>query len=332
MIVTLFESTTKSWVYNMDYVVDTTWDDFVEILLTKQNGQTKEDGTLFNLAEFKKIGDETALLGRTKIYDKNREWNGEYYYHENTVRRCKDNLVSISGIMLDFDKDCRIETSTEPYDGIEYVLYTTFNHTIDSHRFRIVIPFTTPLLVDDIPRKMESIKQTFPGVDNASFSASQSFYFHSGHNDPLAYHNKGYMIDPYNDFVDGVVQPKQHYDSTRYNDGNYQISEEYRQTVLASLYTMRGIRYPNALTLVACCKSIGLSFNEFSNLCKHVADSDSTLIKNPYCHKDLWHSNYERITNEKRNKFIMEHNGSPPTRVLSPQQAIRQLNRKITIY
>lgn len=293
-----------------DVLEDSSWEDLVQILLDHHNVERKEDVKLFNLARFKNIGDETALLGRTKIYDKKREWTGEYTYHPNTVRRCKDNMIMITGIMLDFDLECKIQSSTEPYDGLEYVLYTTFNHTIDNHRFRMVIPFTRPLLKEDIPRKIQSIKETFPGVDQASFSASQSFYFHAGKNDSLAYHNKGYMIDPYTDFLDGIAEPEYHHDETRFTDGNFEITDEYRQRILDSLQTCKGLRYPQALTLVACCKSIGLNFNEFSSLCKQISDPSSTLIKQQHCHKDLWQSNYERITKNKRDKFIIDHGGT----------------------
>lgn len=315
MIFTIFKSVSKAYIDDMrDVFEDTTWDDFVQILMDHQNIDEKEQGTLYNLARFKDIGDETALLGRKKIY-KNGEWTGEYHYFPNTVRRCKDNLVSISGILLDFDKDCKIETEMLKFKGIECVLYTTFNHTEDSHRFRIVVPFTKPLLAEDIASKTESIKELFTGVDDASFSASQSFYFHAGHNNPVVIHNSGYMIDPYNDFETRTVAPK--YEPKNYDINiDFQINEEYRNKVLDSLRSCSGVRYPQALTLVACCKSIGLTFNEFNMLCQQIGASDSTLIKIPSCRIDLWRSDYERITNEKRDKFIKEHGGrSVPKKV-----------------
>jgi len=77
---TIFKSVSKAYIEDMrDVFEDTTWDDFVQILLDHQNIDEKEQGTLYNLAKFKDIGDETALLGRKKIY-KNGEWTGEYHY------------------------------------------------------------------------------------------------------------------------------------------------------------------------------------------------------------------------------------------------------------
>jgi len=315
MIFTIFKSVSKAYVEDMrDVFEDIAWDDFSQILLDRQDIDEKEQGTLYNLARFKNIGDESALLGRKKIY-KNGEWTGEYHYFPNTVRRCKDNLISISGILLDFDKDCKIEDEMVKFKNIECVLYTTFNHTIDSHRFRIVFPITRPLLAEDITGKKEHIQEIFQGVDDASFSASQSFYFHAGLNNPVVIHNKGYIIDPYNDFETRDAQPK--YVGKEYNiNVDFQINEEYRNKVLDSLRSCSGVRYPQALILVACCKSIGLTFNEFNMLCQQISANDSTLIKVPSCRIDLWHSDYERITNEKRDKFIKEHGGrSVPKRV-----------------
>ena len=306
MIFTSFKSVSKAYIEDMrDVFENVKWEDLAQLLLDRQNIQEKEQGTLYNLALFKKIGDPTALLGRKKIF-KNGEWTGEYKYFDHTVRRCKDNLVAISGILLDFDKDVKIEQVIEQYKNIEYVLYTTFNQKIDSHRFRIVIPFTVPLLVEDIERKKQSIKDIFKGVDDASFSASQSFYFHAGHNDPIAYHNKGYIIDPYNDFVDGVVEDNK---VAKNFTSSFELSPEYQKKILDSLLSCSGLRYPNALTLVAICKTYGLGFNDFNDICSKISDTDSSLVKIPSCRKDLWNSEYERITGDKRDKFIKEHGG-----------------------
>lgn len=309
MIFTMFHSVSKAYIEDMrDVVEDLAWEDFVQLLCDRQQIDKKEDGKLYNLALFKRIGDPTALLGRKKIF-KNNEWTGEYKYFDHTVRRCKDNLVAISGILLDFDKNVKIEEVMEQYQGIEYVLYTTFNHTIDSHRFRVVIPFTTPLKFEDIERKKESIKQTFKGVDDASFSASQSFYFHAGNNDPICFHNKGYIMNPYTDFVDGVV--KEDNKVAKMFSSAFELSPEYQQRIIESLESCKGLRYPNALTLVAICKTYGLGFNDFSNICSKISDNDSSLIKMPQCRKDLWNSEYEKITSDKRDKFIKEHGGRP---------------------
>jgi hypothetical protein len=307
MIITFFRSVSKAYVEDMRDVVDIKWDDLAEQLLVKEDISTKEQGMLYNLALFKPIGDQTAELGRKKIF-KNNEWSGEYKYFSNTVRRCKANLVALSGIVLDYDKGVDILEAMDRCKGLEYVLYTTFNHTIDDHRFRVVVPFIKPLLAEDIPKKLESMKETFPGVDNASFSVSQGFYFHAGHNDPIAFHNKGYMIDPYTDFTDSIVKP---YVPKSLGTSLYEFAPEHKKNIINSLESCKGLRYPQALTLVAICKSMQLGYNDFSDICEKIADNDSTLKKDPSCRKQLWDSEYEKITGDKRDKFIKDHGGRP---------------------
>ena len=271
MIITLFQSTTKAWIEDMNDVIDLKWEDVVEILLTSQNAKVKEDGTLYNLALFKSIGDHSADLGRSQIY-KNGEGTGDYIYHPNTVSRCKNNLVAIYGMVLDFDEGVTIQQAIQNYDGLEYVLYTTFRHTIDAHRFRIVIPFTRPLYLEDVEKKIKSIKKSFPGVDNASFSASQSFYFHSGHNDPISFHMKGIMIDPYENFEDEIiVEPEYEIDNTK----NYQYDDIYVDNLLTRIASkvgnLRG-QYDAWRTIAwATCSVVGIS-NAKSLMMKHFFD------------------------------------------------------------
>jgi hypothetical protein len=216
-------------------------------------------------------------------------------------------MLAISGIILDFDKDMTIEQALERCDGMEYVLYTTFNHTAKEHRYRVVLPFTQPLLAEDIPSREASIMATFEGVDKASFSASQSFYFHAGKNDALAYKADGYMIDPYTDFEVGEVTPT--LDAVKEYKSDFEITPEYKHRILSSLESCSGVRYPSGLTLVAIAKSIGLTFTEFNTLVLRIAAKDSTLIKVPGSRLDLWNTDYMKISGDKRDKFIREHSG-----------------------
>jgi hypothetical protein len=312
VIITFFRSVSKAYVEDMRDVVQIDWHHLAEQLLIREEINTKEEGALYNLALFKNIGDQTAELGRKKLY-KNGEWTGEYKYFSNTVRRCKANLVALSGIVLDYDKGISIIDSMDRLNGLEYVLYTTFNHTVDDHRFRVVIPFSKPLLAEDIPKKLDSMKETFPGVDNASFSVSQGFYFHAGHNDPVSFHNRGYIIDPYTDFTDTVIKP---YVPKSLGTNLYEFAPEYKKNIINSLESCKGLRYPQALTLVAICKTMQLGYNDFNDICEKIADVDSTLKKDPNCRKELWNSDYEKITSDKRDKFIKELGGRPVTKRL----------------
>ena len=193
MIISTFKSVQKAYV---DLRLDLSWEEIVAMLTHHYNVNSKEEVELYNMVEFKSVDDPTVEPGR-KYHYVNGERQDTFDTIPGTVRRCKNNMVSITGITLDFDKDQTIEQTITELEGIEYVLYTTFRHTKLNHRFRVVIPFSQPLLAEDVSGRQKAIKKMFPNVDNASFSVSQSFYFHSGKEDNIAYHNKGIMIDPY---------------------------------------------------------------------------------------------------------------------------------------
>lgn len=308
MIFTIFDSITKAHIYDMRDVVDMSWDDCSQLFMTHQQADKKTDVKMFNLALFKPIGDQTAELGR-KYRWLNNEKTGEYDDIPYTIRRCKSNVVAISGIVLDIDKDFTVEQAITDYDGLEYVLYTTFNHTMEKHKFRMIIPFSRLLMAEDIAGREADIKRTFPGVDQSCFTMSQSFYLHSGHTDPIVYRNEGKMIDPYTFEVAPVevVVCQQRTD-------DYEVTAEYKDKVIRALESCSGLGYRGhgdggVLTLVAICRSIDLSFVEYDRICANIAGSDSQLQQKA-CRKTAWDNcEYERITKVKRDRFIKDYGG-----------------------
>lgn len=210
MIISTFKSVQKAYV---DLRLDMSWEEICDLLTHHYDVDSKEQVELYNMVEFKTVLDPTHEEAR-KYHYVNGERQETFDLIPNTIRRCKNNLVSITGITLDFDKNQTIEQTMKELEGIEYVLYTTFRHTVDSHRFRVVIPFSRPLLADDVAGRQKDIKKFFPNVDSASFSVSQSFYFHSGKNDPRAFRHEGLMIDPYIFEVEEFVE---HVSPVEYN-------------------------------------------------------------------------------------------------------------------
>lgn len=308
MILTLFESTRKAYLQSDLDFLDGTWNEVAEFLSIHHDIEKKDAGMLFNLAHFKDLNDPSAEPGRQYVYE-NNERTEHYKEIANTVRRCRANLLGIWGIVLDFDKNTTIEQAIELYDGLEYLLYTTFNHVIDRHRFRIVIPFTRELLASDIDRKITSIKNTFKHVDQASFSMSQGFYLHAGHNDPIVYHNRGVMIDPY-DFEDAEVERRVIVAESFEND--WKPTTEFTQAIRDSLMSCRDLGYTKSLQLVAICKSSGIDFAGFNEIVERIAGHDSHLRKDKSSRASLWNSDYKRITRLKRDEFIKDHGGRLP--------------------
>jgi hypothetical protein len=199
MIISTFKSIQKAYV---DLRLELSWDEICDLLTHHYDVDSKECVELYNMVDFKTTDYEFSR----KYHYIGNERQDTYDEIPNTVRRCKNNMVSISGIVLDYDKNQTIEQTVKELEGIEYVLYTTFRHTELNHRFRVVIPFSQPLLANDVSGRQNDIKKMFPNVDSASFSVSQSFYFHSGKEDNIAFRNRGIMIDPYIFEVEEIVE------------------------------------------------------------------------------------------------------------------------------
>jgi hypothetical protein len=312
MIISTFKSINKAYV---DQQIDLAWPDMAELLSTHFPAESKEDVPLYNAMRFKTIDDETAEQGRRYHYlDGIRQET--YDLIPGTIRRSKSNVLEMHGIVLDVDEAMTIEQVQQQFDGLEYLLYTTFRHKLiaDKEKFRVIIPFSKPLVAADIAGRSQSIIETFPGVDAASFTVSQSFYFHSGnHPDRQVIWNKGIMLDPY-EFE--YREPKQiEYSST----GEYtEIDSAYKEAVVKSLMTCSGLHYHSAksrygvLTLVSICKSIGLSYDDFDLICGHMAHPESLLIKSSV-RRMAWTSwASDRVKRETRDEFIRAYDGMPP--------------------
>lgn len=322
MIISTFKSISKAYV---DMQVDLPWTDMAALLMDHHPAKRKEDVPMFNMAEFKKSDDEFVERGRRyhgSVIDGHfmRDANGAYDEIPDTIRRCKGNVVGITGIVLDVDEAMTIEEAMTMLEPIEYVLYTTFRHTKDKHKFRIVIPFKRALLAADIAGRQASIAGTFPGVDSASFTVSQSFYFHSGNNDAIAYHNQGIILDPYDDFK--YQQPKIY----SVPDANAPVSQPlntvqaaaYKDAVMKSLLSCSGMHYAGTngsnhavLTLISICRSIGCSYEEFDDVCRRISANDSQL-NNPATRRAAWTGwSGDKIRRENRDEFIKAYNGIP---------------------
>lgn len=331
MIITTFKSIGKAYV---DLRIDQDWEDQVKLLLEHHKASRKEDVLMFNLAEFKAVDDPFVERARKYhgqiIKDEQgnktfmRDANGAYDEIPDTVRRCKGNLVGISGIVLDVDEAMTIEAAMTMLEPLEYVLYTTFRHTPEKHKFRVIIPFTRPLLAADIAGRQQSIMSTFPGVDNCSFTMSQSFYFHSGNVDPIAYHNKGIMLDPYDNFaytepkIYSVPTPEQPVSTAM----TPQQAQAYKDAVIASLNTCSGLHYAGkgasnhaVLTLISICRSIGLTFQEYDAICKRIAHPESALTS-PAIRVAAWTGwAGDKIRRQNRDEFIASYGGKPITKM-----------------
>lgn len=274
MRVSIFKDIYQAYVED---VLDADWTDIAELFTTYVNVNEKADAMLLNFTHFKDVGEDTRPGRRKiKIWDEQSQtnvWNGEYEYFPNTVGRCKENMVHIDGLVLDIDDNYTIAEAEAMFDGLEFVIFTTFSHSATKDKFRVVLPFSRPLLAEDIPARRVSIEETFPGVDRASFSGSQCFYSHSGKYEPYAKHHHGEFIDPYDCFEEREISTE---------TAMFDVPIEQRRNILTTpiyetLLKGSGLHYADALTLAIFCKGNGLSVYEYKNVVNAIAAHDSCL-------------------------------------------------------
>lgn len=205
MKLTTFRTVWTAYTYPSE-VIDADWDTVAEVLLSFNKVQSKDEVGLFNVWQFAADGEK----GR-KYHDKSKTtWDDI----AGTVRRCSANAQGLWGLMLDFDKNCTIEQVCTELEGLEYVLYTTFSHSTAQDKFRVIMPFDRMMTIAEYEAKKAAITATFPRADMASFSMSQSFYFHSGQceREAIAYRSHGHMLSPamFEDTVQVASVPVQH--------------------------------------------------------------------------------------------------------------------------
>lgn len=309
MKLTLFESVQKAYT-RPEHIINADWATVAEFLMQHNPANSKEEVPLFNLWQFKT---ENYELGRRRIYE-NQEPTEKYEEIQGTIRRCKNNSVALHGLVLDYDGTRKFDEAVDVISEscIEAVFYTTFRHTEEKNKFRVVIPFKNAITKHDLTRKKKAIQETFPEVDHASFSESQCFYLHSG---PIARTHwcKGVMLDPDWFEDEEIIEHQPRPASTEFS-GN---KESYKQKLIDSLLTCSGLHYASdrshlgVLTLVALCKSAGMSYEEYDTVCWHMAAADSSL-KNAAQRKSAWlgWNPHSGITTEVREKFIKAYNGS----------------------
>jgi hypothetical protein len=304
MILTLFQSVQKAYT-RPEWVIDTTWEEAAKFLTTWQNYPTKESAELFNLWQFDMEGEPF----RRRIYESYQPTE-KFEILTGTIRRCKANAKLCYGLVLDYDGKTNIDEAIKLSSNYSFALYTTFRHTEEIHKFRVVIPFSRAVTSKELHAKEKAIQSIFKDVDHASFSESQSFYLHSGVN-KFTYINKGVFLDP-DWFEDEVIVSAPSIVRTEYT-GDRNI---YREMMIDSLTTCSGLHYNNeaskygVLVLVGLCKSADISYNDYNTICWNMAAPDSSLQDEKF-RKSAWYGwNSNKITAKVREGFISAYGGT----------------------
>lgn len=75
----------------------------------------------------------------------------------NECTRSKETVKTVAALGLDFDEGVTIEAAHEFFSVYQGSLHTTFSHTDEHPRFRVVLPFNRPVTADEYARVWETI-------------------------------------------------------------------------------------------------------------------------------------------------------------------------------
>jgi len=301
MIYNRFKSIKSAFIRKTNLNLETTWDDFVVFLSKHHDAVEKEHVELFNLWEF----DPNGEMGVKREYVNNVA-TGRKIDIPNTIKRCKKNALYVHGLVADVDERFTLVEAIDKFKELEFFLYTTFNHTLEHNRFRMVFPFTHKISFDEFETKAQDMQDIFGKADRCTFTVSQAFYYHSGKEDNITYLNKGEFLNPdcFKITPPKVPKPPIVYKGEFDND-------TYNANVIDSLNTCSNVRYTSGINLAMLIRSIGGDFSDFSGVVTRIGGLDSQIREESKKH-ELWDEGCNRgfLCAETRDAFIAQHGGT----------------------
>ena len=283
MKINTYKSVREAYIHPSD-IVEATFEEFVAFAIENQTClTTKEDGQLFNICSF-------IDNAEPPIED---SFNPDLTPHkrEELIRRCKANVQEVYALLLDVDGNLTLAEAVAKWHAFEFFVYSTHGNSVDKEKFRLVMPLSTPVSRDAFDERHTSLCEFF-GVDKASFTISQAFYWpsYSPSNADIrfAYHNKGEvrfdaMLLPAEEISRNIVMPP------AYAPGE---QDPLADAIYETFLTGSNLRYADALTLAVICKSKGISEAHWRNLVQRISGFDSSLRSGEADLDKLWKDAY----------------------------------------
>lgn len=163
------------WSYDTE-VKETSIDlpDLIELFVDSHEvTEVKELAHMFSTNSWKKIDDPTAITKTTK-------------YGRTFVSKTAHNVESVSCLVLDYDSGATIESVQEQLKDVIHVGYTSFSHSPERHKFRVIIPLSRPVPADLMKKPKDSERSILPalvdmfgGIDVTTFDCARSFFMPS---------------------------------------------------------------------------------------------------------------------------------------------------------
>lgn len=142
--------------------------------------------------------------------------------------RGNDGVESISCAVIDVEHHGPFDAIKDRLDGYAYLAHSSFRHTAEDPRYRIVLPLVTPSLVDQWPEHWARINQWLCGINDPQTSDPARVYFipcHRYGGKPFCVIGLGEPLDVSQlpELPEGVAIPRREQSTTHRSFHNIQI-------------------------------------------------------------------------------------------------------------
>jgi hypothetical protein len=151
-----------------------TWQELTGLLVDAHLAtEIKEKSHMVNGCSWKPLTDYTVITKTTQ-------------YGKTFVTKCANNVVDTSLFILDYDSGITMEEVRQQLGDLQHIGYTSYNHQPSHHKFRIVIPLTTPIPIHLLRKIKDSeisilpaLHDKFGSIDLTTFDLARSFFMPS---------------------------------------------------------------------------------------------------------------------------------------------------------
>lgn len=167
---------------NAGYSKELTWDHFAATLSKVRVYPDKKQAPLFSPVEYLHSLDGFEYAGKDKdflIYE-NAEGVKARTNARGTITRSNQNVRYVTMLVFDYD-DGNVEISKveDTWKAYNYVIHTTWSHTAEKPKFRLIIPLKNKLKPDEFKLIWEDVKKTAGSVDESCKDPARMFFWPS---------------------------------------------------------------------------------------------------------------------------------------------------------
>lgn len=158
-----------------DQYCEVNWPEFVK-RMSDHEIRRQKDGPAFSAVEYAysiegfrfdgPIFKPGTNIQRGKVWI-NKKGEKRVTDMQDRITRANENVISVSMAALDVDQGT-IGQVREKLKDFNHLIHTTFSHTAEKHKFRVIIPFKVPIPASDYQRAWVELNQLIGGVADKS--------------------------------------------------------------------------------------------------------------------------------------------------------------------